>query len=122
MHQTARHTSSNAVNLVLDEKVDQRHKRGEKTSSKDLSIFERGGIVGAQGDTAYCPWQSCNKVRDHEDIVPVMVVGGGNICPSSAGQRSEDADTSNELGQGRVWATSQGVPEADECEPRTCSS
>lgn len=86
------------VDLVLDEEVDQRYEGSEEGTAQDLAVVDGLGVVGAQGDAAKCPWQSSNEIRDHEDVVPVMVIGRRDIGPASAGEGSEDADTQDEFG------------------------
>jgi hypothetical protein len=48
-----------------------------------------------------------------------MIVCRRDVCPSSASQCSEDANSSDKLGKCGVWAARQDVPEANECETRT---
>lgn len=112
-------TSRNAVHLVSDEEVDQRYKRRKEGSSKELPILDGGGVARAQGEAAKGPWQSGHQIRDHEDVVPVVVIGRCDVCPSSTGQCSEDANASDEFGEGRVRSAGQNVPETNECESRT---
>lgn len=106
------------VDLVLDEEVDQRYKGSEEGTTEDLTVIDGLGVVGAQSDTAEGPGQSSNEVGDHENVVPVMVVGRRDVGPASAGKGSEDADTQNELGQGLVGSCCQEVPQGDEQETR----
>jgi hypothetical protein len=105
---------------VLDEEVGQRHNRGEEGTAKDLTVVDGLGIVGAQGDAAEGPWYSCDEVRDHEDVVGVVVIGRRDIGPASTREGSEDANTQDELGEGLAGSCSQDVPQCDEQETRTC--
>ena len=107
------------MDLVLNEEVNQWHKGREETAGKNLTVLERSSILRTEGNAADCPWQSCDEVGDHKDVVPVMVIGRGDICPSSAGECSKDTNASDELGEGRVWATGQDVPKADKSESGT---
>lgn len=50
--------------------------------------------------------------------MPIMVVGRCHIGPSSTSQSSENADSSNDLGKGRVGARSEDVPQEDKRESR----
>lgn len=107
------------MDLVLNEEVNQRDECCEERPSKELPVLDSCGVARAQSKAAKSPRQSGHQVGDHKDVVPVVVIGRGNVCPSSAGQCSEDANTGDELGEGRVGTASQDVPEADESESRT---
>jgi hypothetical protein len=107
------------VDLVLDEEVDQRHKGSEEGATEELAVVDGLGIVGAQGDAADGPGQSCDQVGNHEDVVPVMVVGRRDVGPPSAGEGSEDANTQDELGERLIGSRCQDVPQSDEQETRT---
>ena len=109
------------MHFVLDKEVDQRYECRKEGAGKELPILDRSGVAGAQGEAAKSPRQSSHQVRDHEDVVPVMVVGRRNVCPSSTSQSSENANTSDEFREGRVGPARQDVPEADKGESRTCS-
>jgi len=115
-----RHTSGNTVYFVLNEEIYQWHKSSKETAGKSLAVLECSGVLRAQSNATHCPWQCCNEVRDHEDIMPVVIIGGGYVCPSSAGQSPKDAYASDELGKGRVRSTGQGIPKTDQCESRAC--
>jgi hypothetical protein len=112
------HTSGNVVNLVLDEEVDQGYEGRKEATSKELSVLEGCRVAGAQCKAAQSPGQSGDKVRDHENVVPVMGVGGRHICPSTTCQCAENANTGDELGERRVRAAGHNVPQADQCEAR----
>ena len=84
-------TSRYAMDLVLNEEVDQRHQHSEERPSKDLSIFDSDRILRTQHQTANSPRESCNQVRNHKDIMPVMVICRSYVCPSTTCERSEDA-------------------------------
>jgi hypothetical protein len=104
------------VNLVLNKKVDQRHQSRKERAGKQLSVFERRRVRRTQGEAAQRPWKCRYEVRDHEDVVPVMVVGRGDICPSATRQRAEDANTSNKFGKRGVRFAGQDIPQADQCD------
>ena len=107
------------MNLVLDEEVDQRYESRKERSSKDLPVLEGSGVARAQGETAESPGQSSDQIRDHEDVMPVMVVSRRDVCPSTAGQCSENANASDEFGKGGIGSAGQDVPKADERKSRT---
>jgi len=102
------------VNLVLDEKVDERDQSSKERSRKRLSVLDSSRIRWAQGKAAKSPWKRSHQVGDHEDVVPVMVIGRSNISPSSAGEGAEYAHEGNELWKLRIWTCGQQVPEANE--------
>ena len=107
------------MDLVLNEVVDQWHQSSKEQASHDLTVLNRATVVRAQSQTAQSPRQGSNQVRDHENVVPVMVIGGGDIGPTTTGQGSENTDTSHDLRQGRVGTRCQHVPQEDEEETRT---
>jgi hypothetical protein len=113
------HTSGDVVNLMLNEEVDQGYEGRKEATSKELSVLEGCRVAGAQCKAAQSPGQSGDKVRDHENVVPVMGVGGRHICPSTTCQCAENANTGDELGERRVRAAGHNVPQADQCEART---
>lgn len=109
-------TSSNAVDLVLDKEVNQWHERAEEAGSQVFPIFDRFRVRRAEGDAARRPGQSSNDVRDHQNIVPVVVVGRGDVGPSTAGQRSQQTHGGHEAGQLGPGLPRQEVEETDEGE------
>lgn len=106
------------MHLVLNKVVDQRNKGAEEETGKNLSVLNSPTVVWAQGQTTNSPWQSRNQVRDHKDIVPIMVIRRCNICPSTAGKSPKQSNTGNKLGERRVGAGSHEIPEEDEGESR----
>ena len=68
-------TSRNAVDLMPDEEVNQWHKCREEGSSEKLPVLESGGVARAQSKASNSPRQGSHQVRDHEDVVPVMIIG-----------------------------------------------
>jgi len=109
------------VHLVLDEIVDQWHQCSKEKASHDLAVLDGTTVVRAQGQAAQSPRQGGHQIRDHENVMPVMVVGGGDIGPASAGQRPEDTDAGNNLRQGVVRTRTEDVPQENEEEARTGS-
>ena len=95
---------------MLDEKVNERYKSCEERATKDFSKIYGSWIRRAEGETANCPWDGGYQVRNHEDIVPVMIVCGCNIRPPSTSQGPEDTDTSDKFGQDRARSGSHGIP------------
>lgn len=109
------------MDLVLNEVVNQRHQGTEKEACQDLSVLDCTAVVGTQCQTAKRPRQGRNQIRNHEDIMPVMVVGRCDVCPPSAGQGSEDPCPSNHFRKSRVGPCSQNIPKEDQSESRTGS-
>ena len=106
---------------MLDEVVNQRHQGSEEEAGHDLAVFDSPPIVGAERKTAKRPWQSSDQIRDHKNIVPVMIVGRRDIGPSATCQGSENAHTCNNLGQGRIRACGKDVPQENKSEARSGS-
>lgn len=104
------------MHLVLDKVVDQRDEGAKEETSKNLSVLNSPTVVWAQGQATDSPRQSRDQVRDHKDIVPVMVIRRRNICPSTAGKCPKQSNTGNKLGERRVRAGSHEIPEEDEGE------
>ena len=69
-----RHTSGNVVNFVLNEEVEQRYDCCKESGGKYLPVLDRFGIRWAEFDTTDGPGYGCQKVRDHEDVMPTMVI------------------------------------------------
>lgn len=107
------------MHLVLNEVVNQWHQGTEEEAGNDLAVLDGPAVVRAQRKTAQSPWQGSHQIGDHEDVVPVMVIGGSDICPSTTGQSAEDANTSDNLRQSRVGPCGQNIPQKDQSESRT---
>ena len=87
------------MDFVLDEVVDQGHKCAKEQACQDLPVLDSTAVVRAKGETSEGPGQSRNKVRDHKDVVPVMIIRRRNICPATASKRAEQSDPSDHLWQ-----------------------
>jgi hypothetical protein len=55
-------TSRDAVNLMPDEEVNQRHKCREEGSSEKLPVLESGGVARAQNKASNSPRQGSHQV------------------------------------------------------------
>lgn len=109
-------SSGRAVDLMLDVQVDHGYDSGKESSSKTLPMFDRSGIRGTQRDASDGPGESCNYVGDHEDVMPVMVIGRGDIGEASACQGPKDSRCGNKLRQ-RLSATGrEKIPQPHEGE------
>ncbi len=106
---TAR-TSRNTVNLVLNKEVNERHQGSEKATGKVLAILDCRRVVGAESDAAGGPWQCGDNVGDHENVVPVVVIGRGNVGPTAAGQGAQDTHGGDEAWQLGAGLAGQEVP------------
>lgn len=114
-------TTRNLVHFVLNEIVNQRDQCSKEQAGHDFAVLDSPTVVRAKGEAAQGPRQSGHQVRDHEDIVPIMIVGRGHVGPASTCQGSEDAHSSDQLGECRVGTRSEDVPEEDEHESWTGS-
>ena len=85
------------MHLVLNEEVHKWHDRPKESRSQVLPIFDCLWVWGAQHNAPNSPRQSSNQIADHEYIVPVVIIGTCNVCPSTASQRSKDPNTSDEF-------------------------
>lgn len=85
------------MHFVLDEKVDQRNQSREKSSSEILSQLDGLRVWRTQCNATDGPRQSGNQIADHENIMPIVVIGRRNICPSSTRQSPEYSNASHEV-------------------------
>lgn len=73
------------MDLVLQEEVRQGSEKDEEAGPEELSVIDGLWVCfGAQCDAAYSPRHSSDQVRNHKDVVPVMVVCRSDVSPSSA--------------------------------------
>lgn len=107
--------------LVLDEEIDQWHQGTKEQTGHDFPILRSTAVVTTQGDATQRPRQSCNQVRNHKDIVPVMVISRCYIGPTTTGECPKQSDTSNYLWQSRVGPRSKDIPEEHQSESRAGS-
>jgi hypothetical protein len=107
------------VHLVLNKVVNQGNQCSKEQASHDLPILDSTAVVWAQRKAAQRPRQGGHQVRDHENVMPIVIIGRCHIGPTAASQGAEDAYTCNELGQGRVWTRSEHVPQKDKGEAGT---
>lgn len=104
------HTSRDTVNLVLNEEVNERHQSSEEGTGKVLAILDCRGVVGAESDAAGGPGQGGDNVGNHENIVPVVIIGRGNVGPTAAGQGAQDAHGGDEAWQLGAGLAGKEVP------------
>ena len=80
-------TSSDLMDLMLDEEIDQRHESPEEQATQYLSVFYSLWIGWTQCQASQGPRYGKNQVGYHEDIVPKVVIGRCHVGPSSTCQR-----------------------------------
>lgn len=98
------------MNLVLDEEVDEGHERAKERARNDLPVLDGLGVRWAQGNAAQGPRKRCDDVGDHENVVPIMVVGRGDVCEAAASQGSENAHEEHEPRQPLAGFPGEEVP------------
>ncbi len=85
------------MDFVLDEEIDQGNQSPEKGACEVFPVFNSLYVFWAQCQTTNGPRKSCNEVRDHENVMPIVIIGGGNVGPSSACECSKKAHECNEF-------------------------
>ena len=116
--ETACHTTSYSMHFVLNEKVNQRHQCTKKARCEDFSILDGLRIWGTERQTTEGPWQGSYKIRNHEYVMPVVVIGRCNICPAAAGDRPKKSSASHDPRESRVRTRRKDIPQKDQCEAR----
>lgn len=91
-------TTRNLVDLVLNEIVDQRNQCSKEQASHNFTVLDGTAVVRAERKATQGPRQSRHQVRDHEDVMPVVIIGRCDIGPTTACQCPEDAHAGNQLG------------------------
>lgn len=92
-------TSGNTVDLVSNEKEDQGNDGAVESARHPLSVLDRNWIWRAEGDAPKGPGNGRQEVRDHENVVPVMIVSRCNVGPASTGQSPENSPERNKARQ-----------------------
>lgn len=106
------------MNLVLDEKIDQRHQRAKECASQILPIPDCLRIGRAQCHDSQSPWDGGDQIADHENIVPTVIIRARDICPASTRQGPEDAHAGHKFGQSRIRLVAHAVDQEDHDEAR----
>lgn len=101
------------MDLVLDEKVDQRDQGSEKEASQQLAVLDGRLVWRRESEAAEGPGKGEDEVRDHKDVVPVVVVGRGDVNPAAAENGPDETDRSHKLGRKRAGLCGEQVPEAN---------
>lgn len=115
-------TTRDLVHFVLDKVIDQRHQSTEEQTGHDLPVLHSAAVVRAESQTTQRPRQSSNQIRNHENVVPVMVIRRRNVCPTTTGERPEYSNTSDNLRKRRVRPRGEDIPEEHQSEPGTGSN
>lgn len=102
------------MHLVLNKEIDQWHYGPKESTRQVLPQLYCLRVGWAHYETADCPRQGCYQVADHEDVVPIVVVGARDIGPTTAGQSPEHAHTSNPLGTALALPVDQAVEKEDQ--------
>ena len=88
------------VHFVLNEEVNEWQYGGIKCTRKVLAVLDGGRVARAQSNDTKCPGDGGEQIRDHENVMPIMVIGGCDVGPSTACQRAEDAHPEDEFWKG----------------------
>lgn len=81
---------------MLDKKVNERHEGTEEGAGEVFAVLDGGRVGRAEGNTASGPGQRRDNVGNHEDVVPVVIVGRGDVRPAATGQCAEETHGSDE--------------------------
>ena len=85
------------MDLVLNEIVNQWNQSSKEQTSQDFAILDGTAVVRAECKATQGPRQGGHQVRDHEDVMPVVIIGRCNIGPTTTCQCPEDAHAGNQL-------------------------
>lgn len=86
------------MDLVLDKEIDQRHESAEEGTSQIFPVLDSLRIWGAEGQAPGGPRDGKDDIRDHQNVVPVVVIRRRDVRPASAGQCPNNARDRNRLG------------------------
>lgn len=82
-------TTSDVVHLVLYKEINQGKNGAKESTSEVLPIPDGIRMRWTQSNATKSPRYCKDEIRDHEDVVPVVVIGRGDVSPSSTGESSE---------------------------------
>ena len=103
-------TSCDLVDFMLKEEIGGWHKSTEEQACEYFAVLDGLRIGRTQSQTAKRPGYGDDKVGDHEDVVPVMVIGRCYIGPASTCECPEDAHASNDPGKVGIRSPGQVIP------------
>ena len=112
-------TSGDFVNLVLYEKVDERNQCPEEGAGQNFPVLKSFCVsLWTKCYAPQGPGQRSHQIRDHEDVMPAMVVRRRNVCPSTTRECTEDPYTCHKFWQYRIRSCREDIPEEDEGKAR----
>lgn len=103
-------TSCHTVDLVLDEEVHQRHEGTEEAAGQVFPVLDGLGVCGAQGNAPGSPGNREDDVGDHQNVVPVVVVGRSDVRPPATRQGTDDAGNGDRFREGAAGFRGEQVP------------
>lgn len=106
------------MHFVLYEEINQRDHGPKEQYSSSLPVLHGPFVGWGCHETAHCPGNRSHKIADHEDIVPIMIVGGCHIYPSATQNCPKQTNTSSCLGQ-YTRSVCQEIPKAYQGESGT---
>lgn len=115
-------TSGNPMNLVLNKEVDQGYQGTKESTSDILSVPDGLWVRRAESNTAQCPGESAHNVRDHKNVVPIMIVGRCDVRPATACQGSKKARRGNEAREFGARLSTNEIEQAHERESRSLTN
>jgi len=115
-------TSRYPVDLVLNEEVDQWHQSAKEGARDVFPVFDGLGVGRAQRNTTGCPRNGEDDVGNHQNIVPVMVVGRSDVCPSSTGQGANNPGKRDGFREDTTGLRGEEIPQSDKGESRTLNA
>lgn len=63
------------MNFMLNEEINERYHSSKEETSSASSVFHGSFVWRSGQQTPDSPWNGGDQVADHEDIVPVMIIG-----------------------------------------------
>lgn len=75
---------------MLDEIVHQRNQCAEEQPRGDLAVLDSPLVHRRQRKTSGSPRHRKHQIRDHEDVVPIVVIRGRDVDPPAAHNRPDE--------------------------------
>lgn len=97
-------TSRHAMNFMLYKEVNHRNDGSEEGRRDVFPIFDCLGIRRAQDEAADRPGDCGYQIRDHKDIVPIVIVGRRDIGPAAAHERTKQSHGGHKFRKGLAGA------------------
>ena len=99
------------MHFVLDKIVNQWYQGTKEGPRQVFSVLDCPGIIWTQDDTTISPWYSRDEIRNHEDVVPLVIISRRNICPSTTCQCSKHAHERNEFWEALIPFRRKEIPQ-----------